>query len=137
MILTGRIQDGVLLLNDLKLYHKVVHELEGKSIQLELKKLQLDFTEQQNNYYWGVIIRKHCMNHSDFAGWTEREIDHYLGSALRIERIHVRGCHTQPDKQLVSIIPISRLKLDEYRKFIDDAIIYLAMEHTIIVEEPQ
>lgn len=123
--LFGKIEDGKVMLSDINLYHGLVHELEGKRIQIKIEELNLKYTDRQLNTYFGILIGKYVMNISDFAGWTKDEIDNYFGSKFRTEYKSVRGLNNESDKMIHQIIPITKLSRKQFSKFIEEVILYL------------
>lgn len=130
--LFGKIEDGKVMLTDINLYHGIVHELEGKRIQIKIEELSLKYTDKQLNTYFGIIIGKHIMNISDFAGWTKDEIDNFLASKFRTEIKTIRDPSDMSESKMVSfIIPITKLNRKQFSRFIEEVILYLNEEYQL------
>jgi len=132
--IVGKVEDDKLMLEDLGLYHNLVHELNGKFIQLQIVEREFSKTEAQLNTYYGIIIGKYIMGHEDFGGWTKEEIDTYLGSMFRIEFVSVKDPNTDSKEVKEQIIRVSRMKRRAMTVFMEDVIRYLAESHDIKVE---
>ena len=49
--------DGKLLLDKAEGFHKHLHTLTGKRVELTVQKLRHPRTNNQNRYYWGVVVK--------------------------------------------------------------------------------
>ena len=52
----GRVENGLLILFDKKLFNIYLKTFEGKHVDLIIKLPSKDRSHQQNRYYWGVIV---------------------------------------------------------------------------------
>jgi hypothetical protein len=55
-IFTGTIQSGKLTLDKGQQFREYLHTLEGKRIELTVERLTHKRTNNQNKYYWGVVV---------------------------------------------------------------------------------
>lgn len=64
----GKVEKGKLILEDPEKYLLRIASLEGKRIELSIKKYRENRSDRQNRYYWGVVIKllaSHCGYTSD------------------------------------------------------------------------
>lgn len=54
---TGKVEKGLLKLDDEIGYRKHLASLEGKKIQAIVRKYKTTRSNEQNRYYWGVVIK--------------------------------------------------------------------------------
>ena len=132
--LYGKVEDDVIYVTDINLYHHIKQSFEGKRIQIRIEPLKLTVTEQQYNFYWGVIMGQYCLSEEQFGGWTKDEVDDYLGYHLRSITINVRTHDDQviPSKRIPSVSTYSRAEMSAY---IQQVIVFLMIHHKIIVEQ--
>jgi hypothetical protein len=130
----GKVEDGEVYLEDLNTYLKVLHELEGRRIQLSVEERSLSKTEKQRNTYFGIIIGKYMMNSEAFRGWTKEECDDFLGYKFRRSSKEIRRIRSGSIHHHEYIVPIHKLNRKSMSQFIDQCIIYLADEFGINVE---
>jgi hypothetical protein len=133
-ILFGKVIDGQVFLEDLDLYHNLVNDLEGSSIQLSINEMSLSKTEKQKNTYFGIIIRKHMMESEAFGGWTILECDDYLGYKFRRDTKNVKSIKSSTSRLVEYIVPISKLNRRDMSEFMNQVIAYLTQELSIEIE---
>jgi hypothetical protein len=132
--LYGKVEDGQIYLEDINLYHRLVHELEGRRIEILIDEMSLSKTEKQRNTYYGIIIRKYMMNSEIFGGWTVQECDDYLGYKFRISIKSIRLKNTDKYIDREYMIPIHKLNRKAMAGYIDQCIAYLQTELGIEIE---
>ena len=62
-IFRGRIESGKICLDRRDEFAQLIASLDGKSVELILRQLRTKRSNQQNKYYWGVVIAlfaEHC-----------------------------------------------------------------------------
>ncbi len=55
-ILRGRVESGKLIGLNKDRYHKALKAFEGKPLELVLRHIRTPRSDQQNKYYWGVVV---------------------------------------------------------------------------------
>lgn len=130
----GKIVNGQKVYYHPKLLGAVIQSLEGKEFQEIIAKKEEKPTTDQHGFYRGGII-KECTMHSDFAGWTRKEIDKYFCQmflSYNVEKI-VKG-----ERKIITVIESTGdLTKDEMKDFIDKVIRYLAINHNLIIKDPK
>ena len=53
---SGKIKNGNLLIDDQRGFDRHIHDLEDKKIQAIVRKYKTVRSDNQNRYYWGVVI---------------------------------------------------------------------------------
>ena len=77
----GRIENGVILLENAKLYNDKVMSLEGKEIELDLKRYYKKRSNQHNRYY------RVCLKHiSEITGYDEDELHNTFKAMFCVDR---------------------------------------------------
>lgn len=133
-LLYGKIQDGVIYVEDINTYHQVKHSLEGKRIQIKLEPFRQSVTEQQYNFYWGIVIGQYCLPEEQFGGWSKEEVDHYLGYNLRSKYLLLKKHDGTKPEYVVTIPSVSHFSRAEMAEYIQNVIVFLSIYHKIVIE---
>lgn len=89
----GRVREGRIILEDLEGWRALLKRFEGKPVQLTLSKLRVPRSNQQNRYYWGVVVKimaEECgyeseeMHEALKARFLRRRQDEEVGGLPRI-----------------------------------------------------
>src|SRR4051812_11932262 len=54
----GQVKEGKLLLDKGEQFRQYLHTLDGKRIELKVEKLKHPRSNNQNRYYWGVVVHE-------------------------------------------------------------------------------
>jgi hypothetical protein len=124
-IFRGRIEKGKLLLDDPSRYLVQLSKLEGKKIELTLKKSQSTRSTQSNRYYWGVVVKILA----DHCGYDSDELHEALKFKFLSEKI-------MDDKGLVKIGSTARLNTDEFIQYTNKVVIWAATTLQVFIPDP-
>jgi hypothetical protein len=125
-IFTGIIEKGTLTLDNPQRYLVQLASLNGKKIELILRKRRGQRSLQQNSYYWGVVIEilsKHF-------GYDPEE----MHEALKFHFLKIRN-DKSPD--LVSVKSTTRLSTDEFNEYVNRVVRWAAQEYGVFIPDPR
>lgn len=116
------------------IYKDALQSYENKIVDLYITEHEEPRTPSQLGFYYGVIIRKVCMNTEKFSGWEEPEIDKFFKSLYLVTRDwRVIGGRKYEVVSTESLSSISKKRLSA---FIEKVVAWLATED-IIVPDPE
>ncbi len=97
--------------------------------------LESPIPTSQRGYYFGGIIRSECMNHSDFAGWSEKEIHYYL---LEVVTGYHKTIRTKDGKETVVFChdDFSSYNTKDMTQYLEKVLDYLAINHEVFPKNP-
>lgn len=124
-IFQGKIEKGQLILDDPFRYQAHKASLEGKRVDLSLKKHRENRSDNQNRYYWGVVIdilSNHC-------GYTPDE----MHDALKEKFL---GSHERDEHGLQKIKSSAKLTTDEFIRYTNEIVIWAATEMQVYIPDP-
>lgn len=123
-IFLARIDDGKLVFEQAARVRQHVRRLEGKLVQVVIKRLRHQRTLRANRYYWGVVVKLMA----DEFGYDAQELHEALAMKfLRIDDCPITG---SPRRK-----PTPECETKEFAEY-TDACIRLAAEHGIVVPSP-
>lgn len=125
-IFTGTINEGKLILDNPQKYLVQLSYLNGKKIELILRKKRSQRSLQQNSYYWGVVIEI-LRNH---FGYEPEE----MHEALKIHFLKLEN-HKAPG--LVSVKSTTRLSTDEFNAYVNRVVTWAAQEYGVYIPDPR
>jgi len=70
--LIATIKDGSINLEDKELFKKLINHLDGKRVKIKFMQFRANRSNEQNSYYWSVIIKmiaEHCGYFSNDEYW--------------------------------------------------------------------
>ena len=117
-LFSGTVKAGKFMPDDPARYAGRLARLEGKRVQLSVRRAQTGRTLTQNRYYWGVVLA----TLSEWSGHTPEELHGYLKDALL------------PSKQMqlpngtVMTIPGSTasLTVEDFARYVDQTVQWAA-----------
>ena len=121
-IFKGKVEKGKLIIENSKEYNLFVWSLNNKNIELTLGKPSKKRSNQENRYYWGVVLRLL----SDQTGYTENE----MHDALRL--LFLRD-NTKIIPTLLSTALLNTIQFEEYMSKIR---IWASTELSVYIPEP-
>jgi len=124
-ILTGKVHGGKLKLDNPQHYLVELSKLEGKRIELTIRKVRNTRSLSQNKYYWGVVVEILA----DHFGYTPEELHEELKRKFnpqpsRIDHDKTYGGST------------AKLSTVEFGKYIDSIITWASSEYGIVIPSP-
>lgn len=118
----AKVLNGKLTLKRLTLWNKNLKLFEGKGVEVAIQRYRNTRTNNQNRYYWGVVIPLIAQ----YCGYDDDEAH----SALKIKFLSKKG-----------IIPtvISTTKLDtlQFIEYIDKVKRFAAEELNLVIPDPE
>jgi hypothetical protein len=115
------VKDGCLHIHDRAVFDEQVKSMEGKDVALTLGLFRHRRSDQQNRYYWGVVIKLL----GDHFGYEPEE----MHDALKLKFLFQSGMG-KPD----TIRSSKKLNITEFMEYIDSCIRFAA-EHGVIVPD--
>jgi len=125
-IFTGIIEKGTLTLDNPQRYLVQLSALNGKKIELILRKRRSQRSLQQNSYYWGVVIEilsKHF-------GYDPEEMHEAL-------KFHFLKISSDKSPDLVSVKSTTRLSTDEFNEYVNRVVRWAAQEYGVFIPDPR
>lgn len=83
----GKVKDGKLILQDFIGFNKEITLYEGRDVVLNLDSYKLPRSNEQNRYYWGVVLEAL----SDLTGYTPEEMHEWCKSKWLSYSIDIDG----------------------------------------------
>jgi hypothetical protein len=124
-IFRGKVEKGKLLLDDPSRYLVRIASLEGKKIELTLKKSQETRSLQSNRYYWGVVVKVLA----DHCGYDSDE----MHEALKFKFLSDK---CMDDKGLVRIGSTASLTVDEFIQYTNKVVMWAAQDLQVYIPDP-
>jgi hypothetical protein len=121
----GNIEKGKLILEAPHAYLVYLASLEGKRIELILKKRKSQRSLAQNSYYWGVVIEI-LSNHT---GYESEE----MHEALKVKFLS-EG--TDEKTGLIKVKSTAKMNTDEFIKYTDKIIRWAAQDLGVFIPDP-
>lgn len=100
-------------------------KLEGKAVEVVVRKRRSQRTESQNRYYWAVVIEilaSHC-------GYTSEE----MHEALKVKFL---SDHQEDERGLLKVGSTAALSTDEFIKYTNRVVIWAAKELGVFIPDP-
>jgi len=100
-------------------------KLEGKKVELVLRKRRSQRSESQNRYYWGVIVEilaSHC-------GYTSEE----MHEALKVKFL---GSAHEDERGLIRVRSSAALSIDEFIRYTNEIVRWAAETLGVFIPDP-
>lgn len=121
-IFYGTVKDGKLKLESRDLFLMYVESFDGHEVQLTLKKKSKPRSNQQNRYYWGVVIK----TLADHLGYTPDEMHDALRMKFLIDR----------ERQLPTIKSTTTLSTITFEEYMTSVRQWASQELDCYIPEP-
>lgn len=121
-IFRGQIEDGRFCLVDRAEFAKLKESLEGKPIEITLKRLRPARSGNQNAYYWGVVMALFA----DHCGYEPQEMH---------EALKLRFLVVDPDAPLLVARSTTQLDTRQFTEYIEH-VRQLAAEMGLYIPDP-
>lgn len=121
-IFCGRIEQGVVKLDNPSRYAQHSKNLEGRRIEIVLRKEKSKRSNNQNNYYFGCI----CKVLGDYFGYDTEE----MHEALKMKFLRTGAC------DLETIRSTTKLNTAEFEDYMERVRRWAAIEYDVIVPLP-
>ena len=119
-ILHGQVKGGKLVLDSPQSYLVELSRLEGRRIELTIRKERHTRSLSQNKYYWGVVIEIL----SSYFGYDREE----MHEALKFKFLKKHG-----DTDLATVGSTSKLSTAGFTNYIDEIIRWAAIEYQVVI----
>ncbi len=122
-IFHGHVTQGVLYLDDLPAYEKQIASLDGKPVELVLRRHREQRSSEQNRYYWGVVvalIAEHC-------GYEPEEAH---------EALKIKFLRSHEATALPSVRSTADLNTAEFAEFVDQCRRFAAAYLNLNIPDP-
>ncbi len=120
----GNVEYGQLRLDNVADFKKYLSGLEGKKVQVSVRKYKTSRSLKQNAYYWSVIIPIIA----DWAGEDDREAIH---EALKEKFLKVRN-----SKGLKIVQSTAKLTTTEFEIYLEKVKRWASIECELIIPDP-
>ena len=124
-IFHGKITQGKLQLDSPSAYLRQIAALEGQQIELVLRKHKSHRSNQQNAWYWGVIVELI----SQHTGYTPSEAHEAL-------KFRFLSDHNPDHQGLIKIKSTSQLSTKEFAEYCDRIVRWAAEHMEIFIPDP-
>lgn len=118
----GYIKNRSLELYDLSRFEDYLSSLEGKEVRISVSTITKPRSDNQNRYYWGVVIKLLC----DTTGYLDTE----MHDALRM--LFLRDM----DKKIPTLRSTTSLSTKEFEDYLATIRMWAAQELNCIIPEP-
>jgi hypothetical protein len=122
---SGKIEKGKLLLDEPSKYLVLLSSMEGKEIELVLRKRRSQRTLQQNKFYWAVIVE--ILSHH--FGYEKDE----MHEALKFKFLRLP---TGDGRQLETVMSTTKLTTVGFVNYIDKIVRWAAQDYQIWIPDP-
>lgn len=120
---TGKIRQGKFIPDDKWAIKKRLCSLEGRQVTVDIKPIRKLRTNEQNRYYWGVVIDLL----SDYTGYTPDE----MHLALKMEFLKVERAGLLPTARSTT-----ELDTAEFNRYIEQIRDWASMKLNVYIPEP-
>jgi hypothetical protein len=121
-IFTGRIEQGKVIYNNPTRYLAQVHSLEGKRIECVLRQEKSKRSNQQNNYYFGVV----CKVLGDYFGYDTEE----MHDALKYKFLRKGAA------DLETVQSTTKMNTAEFEEYLEKIRRWAATDYGVVVPLP-
>lgn len=118
----GRIEQGSVKLDNPIRYEQYALSLEGKRIEIVLRKEKSKRSNNQNSYYWGVV----CKILGDYFGYSEDE----MHEALKMKFLRTGAC------DLETVKSTTKLNTAEFEEFLEKVRRWAAIDYGVNIPLP-
>lgn len=123
----GRVEDHKLTLGNLQAFKAYMSQFNGQRVQLNVDRYKDTRSEQQNRYYWGVVIEIFA----DYFGMSPQETH----EALKWEKLR-KEIKDRAGNARITIGSTATMKTDEFEKYMADLRRWGAEEFQLNIPEP-
>lgn len=124
-VFSGRIDQGRLVLDEPQKYLVHLSGLNGKKIELILRRARSQRSLQQNRFYWGVVVEILA----DAFGYTPEE----MHEALKFKFLRI---HNEKGQDLDSVKSTTKLDTKEFTDYVDTILRWAVTEYGIYIPDP-
>jgi hypothetical protein len=121
-IFLGTVSNGELVVNNHSQFFEYLRSLEGKEIQVVVGTVKKNRSNNENRYYWGVVIKIL----SEHTGYSTDEMHDALRMLFLIER----------EKQIPSIKSTATLSTVEFEHYLSQIRLWASTEMNCYIPEP-
>ncbi len=121
-IFIGRVVDGKPILQDLVRYRAWLKSLEGKEIELTIRKQRVQRSDGQRKYYFGVCVTLMA----EFCGYSNTEMHEALKFRF-LRMVDEHGFETTQSTRDLSV--------QEFTAYVEQ-VRQLAAEHGVVIPDP-
>ncbi len=119
---SGKVENGKVRLDDKKKFDEYVKTLESKKIQIQIRKYKTSRSDQQNRYYWGVVVKIL----SDSFGYTPEE----MHEALKWQFLRKKGV------KIPTVISTTKLTTTQFKNYTEKIQRWASMEYGVMIPDP-
>jgi len=121
----GNVEDGVLKIENLARYLVWIAHLDGKQVEIVVRKWRQQRSINQNRYYWGVVVAALA----DHCGYTPEE----MHEALKEKFLG----HEEVDKfGLKKIKSSATLTTEDFNSYVNQVVIWAAQDLQCYIGDP-
>jgi len=120
----GQVVEGRLKMDNPHAYMVRIAALNGKRVELVLRKRRCKRTLPQNAYYWGVVIEIL----RDHFGYDAEE----MHDALKFEFLRIRNDRGGPD----SVKSTADLSTEEFAEYVKRVVRWAAQKYRVYIPDP-
>jgi hypothetical protein len=121
-VFSGRIEQGKVIYNNPTRYLAQVHSLEGKRIECVLRQEKSKRSNQQNNYYFGVV----CKVLGDYFGYDTEE----MHDALKYKFLRKGAA------DLETVQSTTKMNTAEFEEYLEKIRRWAATDYGVVVPLP-
>jgi len=122
IIISGEVKNNKLKLDDRSYFDKIITSFDNKRVNLYIEEYKKQRSDNQNRYYWGVVIKIL----SDELGYTPEETH----EALKIKFLRIKG------EKLDTVKSTTKLSTKEAEDFYEEIRRWASVELSIDIPEP-
>jgi hypothetical protein len=113
-VFTGHVENGKLIYDAPHKFTSHLETLEGKKVEITVRKLRTQRSQEANRYYWGIVLKVM----SDYTGYDSEDCHEILKRKfLTIDR------GTEHERSLST----AKLSSEDFWKYLEDVKNYLGM----------
>jgi len=121
-LFAGEVKNGKLKLDDITGFKRYLIGLEDKKIQVIVRKYKTSRSNEQNRYYWGVVVKILA----DSFGYDPEE----MHEALKWEFLKKKGV------KIPTVISTTKLTTTQFQNYVEKVQRWASVEHGIIIPDP-
>lgn len=117
---------GKLALNNRRRISQYLHSIVGKAVQITIEPVRNTRSQNQNRYYWGVVIKMISVR----TGHTDEEVHAILASKFLKEGVDFRGKRYEVVKSTTSLTTIG------FEDYLEKCRTFAAIDLELIIPLP-
>lgn len=121
----GKVEKGKLILEDPYRYLAYLSKFEGKEVAVSFKRWRENRSDQQNKYYWGVIIEIL----SQHLGYMPEELHETLKHKFLSEK-------AEDAHGLIRVKSTAKLETDEFIQYTNQIVMWAARDLNVFIPDP-